>query len=66
MTVVLCSFIEVNITEDRGIQKAAATPHRSTSRNLSREANSYTGINIHAAREHQDQNEAVCDHPACK
>lgn len=54
MTVVLCSFIEVNKTEDRGVQKAAATPHRSTSRNLSTEANSYTGINIHAAREHQE------------
>lgn len=63
MTFVLCSFIEVN--------KTSAMPHSSTSRNLSTEANSDTGVNIYASREgtatreHQEPNKAVCDPPTC-
>lgn len=55
----MCSFIEVGKTQDRGVQRAAATSHRSASRNLTR-VNIQAGGGGSAAREHQVQNEAVC------
>lgn len=64
----MCSFIELDKTEDRGVQRTAATPHSSASRKLGTGANSETGVNIHASgesKEHQEQNEAETGGSRC-
>lgn len=48
MTLCCAVFIFWDKTQDRGVQRTAAGPHSSASRNLGMEANSQTGVTIHA------------------